>query len=67
MSRSFLKNKRDPATTKENSLEEKAINTLKIVAFIFIQQYWRRHVSHQGEGLEEKKCTLAAGKDKVPT
>lgn len=54
-------------TTKENHLEEKERNTLKIVAFIFIQQYWRHHVSHQREELEEKKCILAAGKDKVPT
>lgn len=52
-------------TAKENHSEEKEINAFKIMPFIFIQKYWRHHVSHQRKELEEKKCSLAEGKAKV--
>lgn len=61
---SFSKNK-SPVTAKENHSEEKERNAFKMMAFIFIQKYWRHHVSHQRKELEEKKCNLAVGKDKV--
>lgn len=50
---------------EENDSEEKEINVFRIRPFIFIQKYWRHHVSHQREELEGEKCNLAEGKDKV--